>query len=66
MKHIKDNSGNSLGHYQVLLYPQLGKEKLNNITQESLNVENNFGIRPELNAVSTENISLCRKLLSIS
>jgi len=66
VKHIKDNSGNSLGHYQVLLYPQLGKEKLNNITQESLNVENNFGIRPELNAVSTENISLCRKLLSIS
>ena len=65
LKNIKDNSGNSLGHYQVLLSSKLGKEKLNNITQESLNAENNFGIRPELIAVSTENISLCKKLLSL-
>ena len=65
LKNIKDKSGNSLGHYQVLSFPKLGKDNLNNITQESLNAENNFGIRPELIAVSTENISLCRKLLSL-
>lgn len=66
LKKIKDNSGNSLGHYQMLINRKLIKENFSNINQESLNVENNFGIRPELIAVSTENIFLCKKLLSLS
>ena len=65
LKKIKDNSGNSLGHYQMLTNRKSIKEDFSNINQESLNVENNFGIRPELIAVSTENILLCKKLLSL-
>ena len=66
IKYIKDISGNSLGHYKILTYSNLNKDESNiNITREMINLENYTGIKPELFAIAKEDISLCKKLLSL-
>ena len=66
IKNIKDISGNSLGHYKILTYSNLNKDESNiNITREMINQENYTGIKPELFAIAKEDISLCKKLLSL-
>ena len=59
--NVKDFSGNSLGFYKALINSEL------NIlpTKEELNCENNFGERPELYLISTENTSYIKKLISL-
>ena len=62
LKDYKDMSGNSFGFYKILIDDQIG----NNIpTKEDLNIENNFGERPELYSILSENPNYIQKLISL-
>ena len=59
--NIKDFSGNSLGFYKTLANSRLDILP----TREELNCQNNFGERPELFLLSSDNISYVKKLISL-
>ena len=58
LKNIKDMSGNSIGLYKILTNQEIP-------TNEELNEANNFGERPELLSISTENANYIKKILSL-
>ena len=58
IKNIRDMSGNSIGIYKILANQDIP-------TNEELNTENNFGERPELFSIATENSSYIKKLINL-
>ena len=63
-KNLKDNYGNTLGHYKVMMSPK-SDNILNNLTNTDLNNINNFSQSPELFCVALENERLLTKMLSM-
>ena len=61
-KNYKNSSGNSLGHYRVIMSSIFCN--VNNIEQKDLNQINNFSESPELYSVLTGNSKLLREIIS--
>ena len=64
IKNLTDKSGNSLGHYKIMMSSSFEGIEINNIQPEDLNKINNFSESPELFSVLTGNVKLIKKLIS--
>ena len=61
LKNIKDMSGNSIAFHKVILNRSIGCDIPKN---EELNKSNNFGEKPELYAIATEDLDYLKRLIS--